>query len=838
MTPEQEQKLNDLYALISGLEDISEIEKKLANILSEQNKSISNFFNTQKEINKRIERRKNLEYELLKWKKEVSELNQLDQSLMSEFDKERLVSLNNYIAATQKSLNLLKEETEILSENSNIYNAIGNSIKDSVVNFTKLNFGIKTLYDYFIEFDSQVKNLNLNLAVTGQRADFFRNNIREAVNTVGHLGSSITDLIELQKELADITGISREYTESQLVMMNLIAKGTALSNNEASKLIGNAILLGRPINDIKDLIENSVNQFSKLGLNSNKVLKTVTSNVEKLDKYRFDSGLKGLIEMAKVSERFKMSIDGVLNSAEKFRTLEGLLETTATLNVLGGEFAKIDGFKFSFLARNKPEEFAKELAKLNKGFALFNQETGEFEVSDIGFDKLRVIAEATGRDYGELVKSAREFARLDLAQNQIFVGTDEEKEMIANLAQFSKGSRLGTITIDGKVTRLIDLNNSQLELLKQQNQTLLQRAEDARTFDDVYKNTISQIKSTLLPVLEIINVGLGLVNNVLDRFKDENGKLSKIGALIPIGGIILGSMTFAGLKAMLSSLGGFFGAKINSVFSTSTTSMSSASGSIGSVFNATMAANIAAMGVAAIGLGYGFKLASEGASLLATSFENLQPEKIEAFLSTVTRLGLFMGTTLIASVYALGAASTSTSLGLLAFGAASLMLGGGINLAANGLANLVSSFADLNNVNLSGLENSFSRLGGVVAASFAFGNPIAMAGFLALLTGLKSLSNVDLSNLSHLDSINKLLEKDLTNLKELNNIISKINILDSNKINELGNVLKNTKLKVEFDPNSQPFLNNYITLQIDGEKITKKTTNRVIISLKKGSNIR
>jgi hypothetical protein len=290
-----------------------------------------------------------------------------------------------------------------------------------------------------MQIDKGIKSYQLNLGLSGNKAEFLRQQMQEATNTAARFGAGIDDIVQLQSKVNELTGRANVFTENQIANMVVIAKGTGLANEEAANLVGNMLAFGSSVEDSKNLIEGTVNSTAKLGLNSSSVLKGMSANIGKLNNYRFQNGVEGLKKMVQASEKFKFSMEGAFAAAEKFRTLEGLLEAGATLRVLGGEFAKMDEFKLSFLARNKPEEFAVEMAKLTKGMASFNKETGLFDITDVDFDKLRVVAEATGRDINDLAKQTREFNQIEFAKKQIFVGTDEEKEMLAKLATFQKG---------------------------------------------------------------------------------------------------------------------------------------------------------------------------------------------------------------------------------------------------------------------------------------------------------------------------------------------------------------------------------------------------------------
>jgi hypothetical protein len=843
MTPKQQDELlENLKKQFEVAKETLDIERDLSFILERQNQSLSSYASSKKSIAE-TQRRINLAEsglnKLIEKQKELQSLiGGLSKKRAAEAKKE-LENLNKIIDATQDKLRLDKQDLEVLNNNLSATKAIGNELADFAKSLLGATFSFMDIWNYLQKVDKGIRSVQLNMGLSGNKAEFLRKQMQEATNTAQRFGASIDDIVELQSKVNELTGRANVFTEHQIANMVAIAKGTGMANDEAGQLVGNMLALGSSVEDAKKLIEGTVTETANLGLNSLSVLKGMSTNIDKLNNYRFQNGVEGLKKMVEASKKFQFSMDGAFAAAEKFRTLEGLLEAGATLRVLGGEFAKMDEFKLSFLARNKPEEFAIEMAKLTKGMASFNKETGMFDISDVDFDKLRVVAEATGRDVNDLAKQTREFNKIEFAKKQIFVGTDEEKEMLAKLATFQKGSTIGTIQIGDKNVRLDQLTQDQIDLYKQTQKTLEQRAIDSQNFNDTLNNTIMQFKSTLLPVLEVINSVLEGFNSIIDIARDENGKMKEWAAIVPIT-IMAATMglfkLFGALPSILGKIPGvgkFFGGGASATATTggggnAAQMLGAGKKAMYSGFGS--AAQLAAIGVAAVGIGFGFKMAAEGAASLSESISKLTGDQLNTLLGSIFLLGAALTGTLIGGIYMLGTATTATSYGLLSFGAAALMVGTGIGLAALGIGKMAEGFASLDKVDLSKVG---SGMMGIASAALLLANPASMIGLGGIGIALAGISALDFENIKPLENLH-FEDKEVQNLKKMEDFLTKINSIDTAKLASLQGLFANANFKFTLDGDA--VLKNTIVVDILNEKLTKHIDQRVRIVSRKGNS--
>lgn len=200
-----------------------------------------------------------------------------------------------------------------------------------------------------------------------------------------------------------------------------------------------------------------------------------------------------------------------------------------------------------------------------------------------------------------------------------------------------------------------------------------------------------------------------------------------------------------------------------------------------------------AFGAAMLMVGAGIALAAVGLAQLVSSFKDLTGEQIlGAVGAMVVVMGGFVAIlyTMIPAIGALGAAGSAVAIPLLALGAAFLLMGAGIGLAALGLAQLVGSLKDVPFENLLALPLAFMGMAAGLTA-------LTVAGYAALpILGALTMLGVVAPALSGLgDTLSGLLgggESDtmdelLTEIRGLRSDIQKGGVvnMDGQKVGEV-----------------------------------------------------
>lgn len=773
-----------------------------------------------------VQKQKQIEAEIRKLKSEQLLFTARENDIKKELESsdQKIVSLAEKKLAL---LNIEKEQTEdmiirsegllkVIDKQAMRQELVNNKYKEAKQYIRDMGSKyLKEVFDMINEVDGAMKKLNLTHGITNDFSKTYGVSLTNIAAKTAQIGVSGTDLVSIQNEYINQTGKLSQLNEKNFEDISLIGKGTGMGVEAAAKMVGQFDLLGYGIAQSKEIIEETVNNVGKYGISSGKLLDKVNANLGKLNTMNFKNGVKGLIEMTKLSERFKMDMSDTFAAMDKSRTLEGSIDMAAKLMVMGGNFAKADPFKLSFLSRNDPAKFTEELVKMNKGIASFNGK--EFVIGAYDLDRLRIVAEATGRDFEKLSESVKQTAQFDLAKSKLFTGTEKQKDMIATMAKIGKGGKF-SIDLGGKhFDDISKLTATDMQMLEQQNKTLENRAKDSQTFDDLLKNVILEMKATFLPLLKFTSIILEGIKGMVEGIRNLMGGTLKPLAFT-LGGIMVGAHLWikaAKMWTIIKSAGGFLSA-VGNLFTTgsmaaggaaaSKTTQTALSGSQalgagkGAMFSSLgTAASLAAIGVAAVGIGYGLKLAADGFSNLAKSVKELNPDQTNTLLlalgGTVIGFGVSLGIA--------GAIASATWYGLLAVGATAIAIGGGIALAASQIGFALKMGGEA----FSAYENA--KNAGVIAeanAKASFAKSMSTINFAQMDSAFKEANAFISSDSSKIQKLKKDLET-----------LSKSSFGDM--INQLSNTMsKGVEMRLAKD--AQLVIHN--VLEVDGKKIIDK----------------
>jgi hypothetical protein len=766
------------------------IQQQIEESLIRQERSIGGYLQTQKSIQKGKQ-------EILKIENSLKNLEK-DLDVLSKSKTKENKNLAKLLKEQQKDLIAQKDAIQAanteLAKQSNIYKSIGRSIGDGI-NDQLRNTGeyLKAGWQYLMLQDDAIRTLNNSLGLTSTQADFMRTSMVESQKYAAGLGLEMKDLATIQKGYADSTGRVLHLNNENLKAITAMAGQSFLGADGAAQMAGSFSNIGIRATRTKDFLEKTLNNANKTGINASKVVKDINQNFQKAQGYVFKGGVDGIRKMAEYANKMNIDMSSAFAVADKARGLEGAIEMGAQLQVLGDQFANADPMRLFHLARTDMKAFTEETNKMIKGIHTFNTTTGQVDVSAANLDRLKMAAEAFGISQEEIIKQSQELAKTQAIGSKLFGFKQDDKDFIAKVAQFNEKSKKFEVDINGSAVSIEKLSQSQLALLRGQEQTLEERAKEAMNFDKQFQATINELKTGLMPILTYINDALKGINNLFG--KTEEGQADGFGksigkavlmTLIPAFAISLPSLLAKGiaefgLKGIMGGIGGLFG-KFGSLFGKGgkdggTDDLSKTTKNVNDLGKTAGASalKIVAFGVAMVGVGFGLKLATEGFAKLADSMKQLDTGQIVGLVAIATVLagaiiGLGMAGT-IAAPGLYGIAATIASVGVAAAG-----MGLGVNLAAEGLASLVNSFKDTPAIDM---NTDFPSM------KLAF------------------------------DSANKFMEADSSNLHKLRDAIKELSTLDTTIFKQLESLF-NKELTVKFSGNQSVEIKNNITLQIDG----------------------
>lgn len=430
------------------------------------------------------------------------------------------------------------------------------------------SFGKLSSYGLF-KMDGSIKKSALSMGILSKQSTSFRSSIVEASKTTIQLGVGVEDLAKIQGDYSEELGRTVMLSQSGLEAMGKMAAATGLGAEGAAKLAADMENQGISAERTASFVEQTMDDAHKMGLNASKVIKNIQNNMKLLNKYNFKGGVKGLAKMAETTTKLGVDMNFVAGMADKLFDIEGAVDMSAQLQVMGGEWAKLaDPFKLMYMARNDMEGLTEAIGNAAASSAHFNKETGEFEISALEMHRLRKVAEQTGVAYEDLAQAGKNAAKFSKIKTQMSFDIDEEtKEFLSTTAKFNnKGEAY--IMVDGSQKLLKSLTTSDKQLLKAQvleKQSLTERAKTAQTFDDQLTNMMNMFKTAALPLIESINKNLmPKVQKLFDKIIKEKW-FEKIGDLAgtvgkwiaSIAGFMVDNPILTGVGVLTAKLGGF-----------------------------------------------------------------------------------------------------------------------------------------------------------------------------------------------------------------------------------------------------------------------------------------
>jgi len=836
-------------------QDLIKLRDRLNQSYKDELNSINNIFN-------RTESRMLKEEQLLNNQRTINDLKSREVTLTAE-ELETLVELEN----EQRKL-ILKEEKR-------------NKVKRVSVNLSKeLLIQLKAGWQYLQQQDKIIKTTNLNLGMSGAKAASMRDSFEKSAGYVTRIGGSIADIQDIMQGFAEETGRARALSSQMVEDIATIGKGTGLGVQEATRLGAQFEYMGVNARATMDYVQGVVDTSERMGVNTTKVLKNINDNFKRLNQYTFRQGIAGFAEMATYAEKFKVSISDALNAADVAKSLEGAIDLSAQLQVMGGEFAKTDPFELLYLSRNDPAEMQKRLGDMTKGLVTFKKTITDdgktvFEkfISPADRDRIAAVEKSMGMEAGSMVVIAQRTAEIQKLRQQMggMGFSKEQKQAVESAYEFNTHTGKFQVKLADTMVNIKELTKEQASSFISQQVMLEERAKNAQTFNDVFKATIESLKSGLLPLLRGINkvlIPVAKFSTSITKWASEGNTWLRAGSVLllaatawKVAGAAMGlgrnvgrnvagrtSAKYAASKMGTSRFGSLLNKPTNSVLpqvGKGSSGLQQQRIGIGKGAAAKGAGMKflgagAGIGLAAVGIGAGVMLAAKGIGELAKQMAKLDETGLEALPKTMWALAGAM-TPFAIAIAIVGSSSSAGALGLLALGAATLMVGAGIGVAAMGIGEMGKGLAKMNESGGGAGKELLGVAAGVGAITLAMGGG-GILGMMAFNKGLKSIVKnsegmerigIAFANIKAVLSGSK---DDFIAVEKVVNSINNTKINSNGVFGQLANLL-NKPLKVEFADNGKVALSNDITLNIDGQRFMNKTYD-VNVAIQKHESLR
>lgn len=337
-----------------------------------------------------------------------------------------------------------------------------------------------------------------------------------------------TELLEAQTNY--VKGIGRNVRTSDMDQENMAAM-RAVAGNIGTELAGKLENFGLTMSDTADHVGKMFADASKEGVLFEAYAENVSKNIKIAQNYTFKNGIKGLESMAKKATALKLDMQQVAAFADKVSTVEGAIDVSAKLQVLGGPFAAMaDPLGMLNEGLNDMEGLQDRLVKMVGGMGSFDKSTGEVKVSAFNKARIKEAANAMGISYDSIMESVNAQAKRGEIDKQISASStasalpDEMKELIRNSGTFKDGK--AGVSIRGQFKSLDELSGDDYEALKKETQTEsedikdiaanLRSLVDAREgLEKSYETWMARIYSWLGQIEKSILKGIGWAMRIL-----------------------------------------------------------------------------------------------------------------------------------------------------------------------------------------------------------------------------------------------------------------------------------------------------------------------------------
>jgi predicted nucleic acid-binding Zn-ribbon protein len=397
LTPKQEAEINKLLKERLGYEiDISNVRAEYSSLGNDILSELRTRARIEKDMKKDAKAYIGYMQDIKETNKEIAKIEGTILALEEELknaSEERAEVLNKTIKYLKKETSELRDQNRIIAEQLKSARGFRTTIAGISADIDKVNKGFKSvktrldkIYDFFdvgamFKMLKSIKTTSAEMGLIGARSLAVSKNIQRAsMNTVS-FGVNLEDVAKIQGSYSDELGTTDFLSEKTLANFAALGKVTGMGAEAVGKMAAEMKQVGMSSEKTAQFMSQSFNDAASMGLNATKVMKNFSQNLKMLNKYNFKGGAKSLMRMAESATKMGISMNFAAPMAEKLFDIEGAVEMSAQLQVMGGEWAKLgDPFKLMYMARNDMEGLTKSIINATKGAAFFNKETGEFEI--------------------------------------------------------------------------------------------------------------------------------------------------------------------------------------------------------------------------------------------------------------------------------------------------------------------------------------------------------------------------------------------------------------------------------------------------------------------------
>jgi hypothetical protein len=360
----------------------------------------------------------------------------------------------------------------------------------------KAEFDPSKIGEYFQTMIGELEKygtaVNKTFGQSKERIVEIKTAIADTLPEFTRLGGSVAEVEQTISTIAESTRRNVIATTEQSEKLFATMKVTGV---QVKTLVDGFTDVGVGLGQMGKQIEGSVNYIRSIGGNTQQIFKTVTDNIEQLNRFQFEGGVQGLTKMAAQASMLRFDMGETFRLADKVLDPEGAVNMAAAFQRLGVSVGNLaDPFQLMNQSINDPSGLQDSLAKVSKQFTYFDESTKTFKINPQGVLTLREIETQAGLTRGSLSKMGLAAAELDarlsdVGKAGIKFANEEDKQYLANIAKMGDGGEYEVKINDTETVKLSQLTQEEF------NKLIKEQKEGPKTIEDIGKSQLTLTES-------------------------------------------------------------------------------------------------------------------------------------------------------------------------------------------------------------------------------------------------------------------------------------------------------------------------------------------------------
>jgi hypothetical protein len=374
---------------------------------------------------------------------------------------------------------------------ANILKAVEETIKNSFAEYGNAlltNVSGDAIFKIMKDLDEGAHNVAKSFGQGREAIAGLKTAMAEAVTSVELLGGTFSNIVEIQTEVGKTLG--RNVLLNSEAYAKLYA-AQEVSGQKAEDIVSAFKDAGISAYNASKQMQTVIDSAREIGVNARAVSEQVLKNTEMMNRYNFVGGVDGLSKMAAQAVSLRVDMKDTMDFAERVFKPDGAIEMAAAMQRLGvAQSDLLDPLRLMDLSANDPTELQNKIVQMTQQFVQMNKE-GRFEVMPGAKRQFMEIAEAMKIPYSTLTKMAIGSQELDMKMKKISfpssIATEEDKKMIANMAEMGKSGNFEISFNDAKG----NLVTKDVTKLSETDRDLLKKGFEPKTLEQLTKEQLS-----------------------------------------------------------------------------------------------------------------------------------------------------------------------------------------------------------------------------------------------------------------------------------------------------------------------------------------------------------